>query len=171
MHSDALTRHLAAHIEPWHGGYRAAAILRDGTRLPCVRFLDRARMLDGLERFHAGREMDGLIERNGVLAADIAQVDASPYAWPASALNQLVDEEMQLTGRFVVQMNDLRCFAFDAGEDHDFLDLPEGYGCEDFRSLLFGHRATEAMAGQADQRVYGSRPSFLCLVEGLQALT
>ena len=171
MHADALHHHLAAHFEPFHGAYRAAAILRDGTHLPCVRFVDRARTLESLAHFHASGEMDGLIDRNMVVAADIARVEASPYAWPAHLLQDMEDREDRIGGRFVAETHDARYFAFDPGEDPPhFLDLPDGCRHDDVRTLYFGRRAQELTAQLGDTRVYTARPYFLCLVEGLHTL-
>lgn len=161
-------------------GYRCAAILTDGTFLPCVliassdsvtnlavrRFEESradAKLPAGERRWGTGFEYPE-IARNFVARGNrlnheyIETLQRSRFAIPLERLRDVHGETSMSWTQFAAVMKDGEEFGFGTTFLTEFFDMPEGYGGDDIVEII-SHKHVEP--------VYRERAYFTCYVKGV----
>src|SRR5512146_1221418 len=117
--------------------YRASAVLRDGTNLPCVVFQSKDRQIElALRRFNELRNqsaqyrqvVESFVASGSRLANyEIKTVEPSPFAWPPATLATIHGETTMGWTAFVVEMQDGTLHSYGTTFSFEFFDLPQGY--------------------------------------------
>lgn len=163
-------------------GYRCAATLSDGVRLPCVLlaslepYLDLAvRRFDetladgqkpeGKRKFGYGMQYRDIVETfvakgNRLSYADIASLAVSPFALPLARLQEVGGETRMSWTQFTAVMRDGREFGFATTYLTEFFDMPEGYSGSDVVSII-PHKLHQGV------HPHRERSFFTCYVPGL----
>lgn len=150
-----LQENIGADVSHFYGNYyRAAAYVRGGTYLSCVRFrsprydiesaarmLERARAgeytVNGSAELAYQSEIKSLVAYgNRVSFYEIERIVPSQNAFPPEILNQIEGETtMGFTG-FSARMSDGKYFGFGTTHHFDFFELPDGYRKTDIREVI-----------------------------------
>jgi hypothetical protein len=175
---EKLVQFLRSEVEPISDvnskkAYRAAAYLRDGTYLPCVMFRQISDIVDlairRIAETKSEREEDWynyqmvirsfVVTTNRVAFYDIARIEKSPYALPASILKKVwaAGETRMSWISFVGVMDDGKEFDFGSAYHVEFFDMPEGYAADRIVDVIPHKNVGEQMLRD--------RPYFDCFVD------
>jgi hypothetical protein len=181
--SNQIVEWLRAHVAPTPdlcgcNAFRCSAYLTDGLYLPCVLVREAsAHVRLAMDRFEESRRSgisdprnikpghyptivsSFVTHGNFVRIADVARVEASPFAIPATRLFEIEGETAMSWTAFAAIMDDGREYSFGTTWSTDFFSMPDGYSAERVRQIV-PHRNVE-------QPVYRERPFFECFVEGI----
>jgi hypothetical protein len=129
--------------------YRGAVILGDGTRLDCVVFQSKQKLVDlAKRRFDETRPNKRLLRStdhsqydlivgafiatgNHISVYFIKDIMRSPFAIPEHLRNQICGETFMGWTGWVFEMADGSLFQYGCPNSFDFFSLPEGYTFED----------------------------------------
>ncbi|MFC3150031.1 hypothetical protein ACFOEK_03240 [Litoribrevibacter euphylliae] len=131
--------------------YRGAAILRDGTEIPCLIFKSKQKIVD-LAKRRIKEELNGNGRLGGddpygqivtVFAAggnkvndyDISKVIPSRYAIPDALRSKIHGETFMGWTGWVFEMNDGKLFQFGSAFSFDYFDMPKGYDFDDVKEV------------------------------------
>jgi len=135
-------------------GYRASAILTDGTSLPCVIFRNPSTLINlAIRRFKEEQTGKSIFSKSSGLGYreivktfvssgncvnhyDIANVDKSPFAFPLDIQKQIKGETSMSWTAFVAKFNDGRHLSFGTTWNWEFFDLPNDFKAEDIVEII-----------------------------------
>lgn len=131
--------------------YRGAAILKDGTEIPCLTFTSKEKTINLAKRrikeelsgqgYLGGNDPYGQIVSvfvatgNKVNDYDIAKVTVSKYAIPNSLRLKIHGETFMGWTGWVFEMNDGKLFQFGSSFSFDYFDMPKGYSFDDVKEV------------------------------------
>lgn len=200
MDTEDIISFLHKNIQPLYdsmegNGYRVAAYLKDGTYLPCVRFLNPAKRVElAMKRFaeeqqessldnQAGYEdmVETFVTKGNLLNEyDIDRIEISPYAIPIEILVQIRGETTMSWTGFCLKMKDGKVFGFGSQFLFQFFQMPEGYAGTDIVEVInhsyintSGEVKTHSVPffnwpkDYDEKAVHRERPYFDCYVKGL----
>ena len=175
--------------------YRGAAILKDGTEIPCLIFKSKEKIVN-LAKRRIKEELNG----NGCLGGDdpfgqivtvfaaggnrvndydISKVIPSKYAIPDSLRSKIRGETFMGWTGWGFEMNDGKLFQFGSSFSFDYFDMPEGYEFSDVKtvhnhSYLNGAGELCKLRQGAfppeeykRENVYREKVSFECAIDGI----
>lgn len=156
--------------------YRVAAILTDGTPLPCVVVESASRKVElAIRRFEETRKCsdpymgyDAIVKSfvtkgNSVNHYDLRELSSSPYAIPLARAREIGGETSMSWTEFYATMRDGREFRFGTSFLMEFFDMPEGYSALDIERIVPAVRGEQPRT----EEIYRERPFFTCFVDGL----
>lgn len=155
--SDAIHEFIANHPSDWDDevygvGYRCAAMLKDGTELPCLLIRPKKPLTElAIRRFKEERfgrsvfanSKDGyrqIVESfvsggNRVNDHEIQSISKSQSAIPKALLDQIHGETFMSWTGWVFEMSDGRLFSYGSTFNFAFFQLPEGYTYSDITGV------------------------------------
>ncbi len=175
--------------------YRAAAVLNDGTEIPCLTFKSKRKLVE-LAKRRIKEEIDGKGFLRGsdpygqivsVFAAggnrvndyDIAKISASKHAIPNDLRAKIHGETFMGWTGWVFEMTDGKLFQFGSSFSFDYFDMPTGYGFNDVAKVhnhSYLNKAGELVALRCGafppeeyqrDKVFRERVAFECAIEGI----
>ena len=127
--------------------YRAAAVLKDGTYLPCVMFRKTSDVVGlAMRRFdetrgkklHPSVNYESIVKtfmagRNVIAPFHVDKVEKSPFALPAEFYRQICasGETSMSWHQFTAKMRDGKIFSFGSSCDLEFFELQQGSTMDD----------------------------------------
>jgi len=135
-------------------GYRASAILKDGTFLPCVIFRNPAPLVNlAIRRFKEEQSGNSIFAKSSGLGYreivktfvangncvnhyDIAKVDKSRFAFPLDIQKQIKGETSMSWTAFVAKFKDGRHLSFGTTWNWEFFDLPDDFKADDIVEII-----------------------------------
>ena len=161
---------------PYGERFRVAAMLTDGTYLPCVVVESASRTVDlAIKRFEETWKSSDpymgyraivrsfVTQGNAVNDYDLRELSLSPFAIPLARVREIGGETSMSWTEFYATMRDGREFRFGTTFLTEFFDMPEGYSATDITRIVPAVRGEQPRA----ERIYRERPFFTCFVEGL----
>jgi len=116
---------------------------------------------------------------NRINIYDIASIEKSKYAFPASVLKNIHGETTMGWTAFVAKMKDGKLFGFGTSFSFDFFQMPENYSADDIVEIINhsciceNKKICEVKQGPhftgdyKESTTYRERPFFDCYIDGL----
>lgn len=182
MRTESIIEFIRKHVEPlpprqpYGERYRVAAIMTDGTLLPCVIIESASRTVDlAIKRFEESRKSPDpctgfmaivgsfVTKGNTVNDYDLRELLPSNFAIPLSRIREIKSETSMSWTEFYAIMKDGNEFRFGTTFLTEFFDMPVGYSATDIIKII------PAVRGETPRQefIYRERPFFTCYVDGL----
>jgi hypothetical protein len=161
---------------PYGERYRVAAIMSDGTPLPCVVIEGASIIVDlALKRFEETRNSPDpymgyraivksfVTKGNTINDYDLKELTFSPHAIPLSRMQEIKGETSMGWTEFYAEMKDGTEFRFGTTFLTEFFDMPSGYSAADIVKIALAARGEKPR----QEHIYREKSFFTCYVEGL----
>lgn len=184
MKKDEIVSFCKSRLEPIQGLageiFRCAAILTDGTYLPCVAIAEaEPRVKLAVKRFdetknqqptpksNTGMAYESIVKTfvcagNRVNDYDITELQISPYAIPKARLHEIEGETTMGWTEFTAEMDDGQVFRFGTTYLTEFFNMPPGYTADQIRKITPTKRSEFQPRGT--KGVFRERPYFTCFI-------
>jgi hypothetical protein len=187
MSPEEITAFVKANVEslparaPYGPRYRVAALLTDGTQLPCVVVEAAGPIVDlAMRRFEEEKKggirailkqsggyraivRSFVTSRNSVVHYDIASLQLSRFSISLERSREIGGETSMGWTEFYGTMRDGREFRFGTTFFTEFFDMPEGYSASDIVKIEAAVRSEKPR----HERVYREKPFFTCYIDGV----
>jgi len=168
-------------IEPIEGRdgaiFRCAAVLVDGTFLPCVVIQEAEAIVKlAMRRFDETRgktstnmvmDYKSIVKNfvcggNKVNDYDIRELQISPYAIPIERLKEIKGETSMSWTEFTAEMDDGKRFIFGTTYLMEFFNMPSGYTAERITKIIPSEMGKPQFRGK--EGILRERPFFICYI-------